>query len=118
VYDYDRATGAISNRRTIVREPGTKDTCDGMTVDADGNLWSAWWGDGYVRQYTAEGKLLRAIKLPASRISSCTFGGPNLDELFLTTAMDKSKVEHDGALLRIRGLGVKGRPEFRSRIGL
>lgn len=118
VYDYDRASGAISNRRTIVSRPGTKDTCDGMTVDADGNLWSAWWGDGFVRQFTPQGEQLREIKLPASRISSCTFGGPNLEDLYLTTAMDKKKIENDGALLRIRGLGVKGRPEFRSKIGL
>ncbi len=118
VYDYDRASGKISNRKILVSRPDAKDTCDGMTVDADGNLWSAWWGAGFVRQFTPEGTQLQEIKLPASRISSCTFGGPNLDELYLTTAVADKKVENDGALLRIRGLGVKGRPEFRSRISV
>jgi len=118
VYDYDRATGAISNRQTLVSRPGTVDTCDGMTLDENGDIWSAFWGEGYVRQFSPDGTLKQEIKLPATRISSCTFGGDDLADMYLTTATAEKKHENDGALLRIRNLGVKGVPEFRSRIGL
>jgi D-xylono/L-arabinono-1,4-lactonase len=118
VFDYDRATGSLSNRRTLVTKISDDTTCDGMTVDENGDIWSAFWGDGHVRQFSPQGQLKRAIKLPAKKISSCCFGGDKLEDLYLTTATEKNKVENDGALLRIRGLGVRGVPEFRSRIGL
>ncbi|MCC7145394.1 MAG: SMP-30/gluconolactonase/LRE family protein [Phycisphaeraceae bacterium] len=124
-YDFDAATGSIANRRTIVAKPSTPDTCDGMTLDHQGNLWSAWWGAGYVRQFNPQGQELQAIKLPATRISSCVFGGDDLADLYLTTAMADKKYENDGALLRIRGLTapdgktlLHGLPEYRSCIGM
>jgi len=118
VYDYDRTTGSLANRRTVVPKISEQGACDGMTVDENGDIWSAFWGDFHVRQFSPEGKLKREIKLPAKKIASCCFGGENLEDLYLTTATAGHKVENDGALLRIRGLGVRGVPEFRSRIGL
>ena len=59
---------------------------DGMTVDAEGNLWVACFGGGAVRCYSAAGKQIGAIALPVSQVTSCAFGGLDLSELYVTTA--------------------------------
>jgi len=84
VYDFDLATAEISLRSSIeIALPGIP---DGMTLDAEGNLWVALWDGSAVIQLSPSGKLLQEIKLPASRITSCTFGGRDLTKLFITTA--------------------------------
>lgn len=84
VYDFDLATAEISLRSSIeIALPGIP---DGMTLDAEGNLWVAIWDGSAVIQLSPSGKLLQEIKLPASRITSCTFGGRDLTKLFITTA--------------------------------
>lgn len=84
VYDFDLATAEISLRSSIeIALPGIP---DGMTLDAEGNLWVAIWDGSAVMQLSPSGKLLQEIKLPASRITSCTFGGRDLTKLFITTA--------------------------------
>lgn len=64
---------------------------DGMCIDAEGCLWVAVWGSGTVRRYTREGRLLASIPVPASQVSSCTFGGEGLSLLFITTATENLK---------------------------
>jgi sugar lactone lactonase YvrE len=59
---------------------------DGATVDADGCLWSARYNGGAVLRITPEGRVDRIVRLPVQQITSCTFGGPGLDTLFITTA--------------------------------
>lgn len=84
VYDFNLATAEISLRSSIeIALPGIP---DGMTLDAEGNLWVALWDGSAVIQLSPSGKLLQEIKLPASRITSCTFGGRDLTKLFITTA--------------------------------
>ncbi len=61
---------------------------DGMCVDAEGFLWVAVWGSGTVRRYSREGRLVTSISVPASQVSSCAFGGPDLSLLFITTATE------------------------------
>lgn len=61
---------------------------DGMCVDVEGCLWVAVWGSGTVRRYSREGRLLASIAVPASQVSSCTFGGDDLSRLFITTATE------------------------------
>ncbi len=115
-FDYDRATGALSNRAQIYQEAPDAGTPDGMTIDTDGNFLSARWGGSCLVKISPTGEVLDRLKMPVSKISSCCFGGPEMDMLFVTTAGGgrEGAVENDGALYRLDGAG-RGRPEFRSR---
>jgi sugar lactone lactonase YvrE len=85
-FDFDVSRGTISGRRQVVAiEPGAGDP-DGLTVDADGCIWLALWDGSAVRRYTPEGELAGIVEVPAARPTSCAFGGPELDTLFITTA--------------------------------
>jgi D-xylonolactonase len=120
LFDYDEATGALSDRRLFARVPEGQGVPDGMTVDAEGRVWSARWGGGCVVRYASDGTEERRIELPASKVSCPTFGGEDYGDLYLTTAggADKQREgEGAGALFRVDP-GVGGVPEFRSRIGL
>ncbi|MGW7353089.1 SMP-30/gluconolactonase/LRE family protein [Streptomyces sp. NPDC054784] len=84
VFDVEGA--AVTGRRTLVElEPGAG-MPDGLTVDADGCVWVALWDGGAVRRYTPGGVLDRAVEMPASRVTSCAFGGAGLTDLYITTA--------------------------------
>lgn len=82
---------------------------DGMTLDADGGLWVACWGASCVMRFTPDGTPDRHIALPASQITSCTFAGPDLDRMFVTSASDGVNEEHGGALFEIDP-GCRGLP--------
>lgn len=117
-FAYDRAGGVISNRQTIITAGEGEGTPDGLTVDAEGNLWSARWGGYAVRKHTPEGKFIEKINFPVEKVSSVTFGEKELDRLFITTAGgSKSQEGLDGDLFHLP-CQVKGRTEFRSRIYL
>ena len=118
VFDYDDPAGAIANRRVAVRFPARHGWPDGMTMDAEGMMWIAEWDGGCVSRWDpARGKLLRRIALPVSRVTSCAFGGPGLDDLYVTTAWSRLEPAQRraqplaGGLFRIRP-GVKGLPGF------
>lgn len=81
-YDPDRVLGEIVDV-IDVEPPGVP---DGMCADAEGNLWVAIWGSGTVRRYARDGRQLDVIEFPASHVSSCTFGGSDLAQLFVTSA--------------------------------
>ncbi|AXK34267.1 SMP-30/gluconolactonase/LRE family protein [Streptomyces armeniacus] len=84
VFDVDGAD--IVGRRTLAElEPGAG-LPDGLTVDADGCVWVALWEGGAVRRYTPRGALDRTVRMPASRVTSCAFGGAGLTDLYVTTA--------------------------------
>ncbi|MEU6414156.1 SMP-30/gluconolactonase/LRE family protein [Microbispora sp. NPDC046933] len=86
VFDYDPGSGDLANRRTFV--PVTRGRPDGITVDASGHVWVAVWEGGAVLRYGPGGRLDLVVEIPASRVTSCAFGGPGLDELYVTTASD------------------------------
>jgi len=117
-YDYDDATGEVSNRRVLFTLPPEEGYPDGMCIDRDGMLWLAVMGSSRVFQWDPEqGKLLRSIKLPTRQIASCAFGGPNLDELYITSgtiALDAATLAAEplaGALFKVRP-GVQGVEAF------
>lgn len=114
VYRFDvTPEGEISNRRVFIKFTGDMGTPDGMTVDAQGYLWIAHWGGSRLSRFTPDGKLDRAIPLPASQITNVTFAGPNLDRMFVTSAaklIDLSKEPLAGALFEVDPGGVRGLP--------
>lgn len=86
-FDLDQKTGNISNRRTAVLIPDDMGYPDGMTIDSNDKLWVAHWDGQCVAQWDPEtGALLKKIDLPAPHVTSCAFGGKNLDLLYITTA--------------------------------
>ena len=86
-FDFDTDTGNISNKRVVVRIPEGGGVPDGMTSDVEGMLWVAQWDGWQVSRWNPNtGELLQTVPIPAARVSSCVFGGPNLDELYITTA--------------------------------
>jgi len=86
VYDYDIETGTPSNKRVFVKIPEEQGSPDGLTVDNNGNIWTALWGGSCVNCYSPEGQLLQRIELPVPQPSSCAFGGEDLQTLYITTA--------------------------------
>jgi sugar lactone lactonase YvrE len=84
-FDYDLDAGTISNRRRVVTIPRGEGAPDGMCVDAEGCLWTATIFSGQVRRYSPDGELLGVVETPAHQVSSCTFGGADGGELFITT---------------------------------
>lgn len=101
--------GSLGDRRQFLRFEPDWGAPDGMTLDAGGGLWVAHWGGGRVSRFTPEGKLDRAIALPASQITSCTFAGPNLDRMFVTSAADGVDEPDAGKLFEINP-GCRGLP--------
>jgi sugar lactone lactonase YvrE len=113
VFDYDLATGAIANRRELVRIARDAGYPDGLVLDADGFIWLALWAGSALHRYAPDGSLDRAVKVPATHPTKPAFGGAALDELYVTSATiglkraGKSVQPHDGGLFRLRP-GVRG----------
>jgi sugar lactone lactonase YvrE len=117
-FDYDRVTGELSNRSLFhqVEEPGQGP--DGLCIDEQDRLWSARWGGFAVVRLGADGRVAERVALPVERVSSCTFGGPALDTLYVTTAVGApGGTGADGTLYRVN-VGARGRAAFRSRVRL
>lgn len=111
VFAYDPERG-LHERRPFVRVPSEEGLPDGLTVDAEGYVWVALWNGGQVRRYAPDGRLDDVLEMPVRRVSACTFGGPDLDELYVTTVGDHAlphEGEVAGALFRV-GVGVAGQP--------
>ncbi|UUO04903.1 SMP-30/gluconolactonase/LRE family protein [Blastopirellula sp. J2-11] len=86
-FDYDVTSGAISNRRKAFDIPHDLGKPDGMTIDSEGMLWVALWsGWGVSRWNPNTGQMLAKVDLPCQNVTSCCFGGPNLDRLYITCA--------------------------------
>lgn len=85
-YDVDPSTGTLSRKRTFARIGGDEGIPDGLTVDSDGFVWCAQWYGGQVVRYDPEGAVQRRVPLPVTQVASCNFGGPDLMDLYITTA--------------------------------
>ena len=125
-YDYDVNSGGISNRRVFASLEGEPGFADGSTVDADGYLWNAQVIGGDLVRYAPDGAVDFRLTMPVKNITSVMFGGPNLDEIYVTSmARVQHPAQHDhfaaevkpqfmaGSLFRITGLGFRGVAEPR-----
>jgi sugar lactone lactonase YvrE len=115
-YDFDANLGSP----TVVREfydvsPVTSAVPDGLTLDAEGCMWLGTWTGRSVVRVSPAGEMVDRIELPVSQVSSCAFGGPDLADLYVTTAREGFTAEDDareplaGCLFRVRP-GVRGLP--------
>jgi sugar lactone lactonase YvrE len=111
VFDVDVDGVTVTGRRPVA-EIGPVGHPDGLTVDADGCVWAALWGGGRVHRYTPSGRLDRVIELPATLTTACAFGGPDLRDLYVTTATvgltdDQLATEqpHAGSVFVLPGAG-------------
>jgi len=87
VFDFDIENSNLSHRRTLLKIPREIGYPDGMTIDIDDKLWIAHWGGYQVCRWDPDTKkILERIKIPAKRVSCCSFGGNDLSDLFITTA--------------------------------
>ena len=115
-FDFDLAAGTIANRRVFVDTSSHPGHPDGSAIDADGCLWNAEYGGARVVRYTPQGRIDRVIDFPVTQPTSCCFGGPGLDTLYVTSATQR--IEPDklalqplaGGLFAVHA-GVKGLPE-------
>lgn len=85
-YDFEGETGSIGNRRVLIDLGDEAVEPDGLTIDQQGNLWSALWDGWCVVQFTSTGKEIQRVKLPVQCPTCPTFGGKDLTELYITSA--------------------------------
>ena len=117
-YDYDVASGEVSNPRLFASLEGEPGLADGSAVDAEGYLWNAQWGGGKLVRYAPDGTVDRQVALPVTNPTCLAFGGPDLDILFVTSAwlgLDDAQRAAEplaGSLFAFRP-GVRGLPEHR-----
>ena len=117
-FDYDLETGTIANSRKAIYIPETLGWPDGMTSDTQGNLWIAMWGGAKMTKWNPNtGELLEQIPVPAMNVSSCVFGGKNMNELYITSARkgldDATLMQYPltGGVFRLE-TDVEGMPTF------
>ena len=123
-FDYDRATGNLSNQQPYIEIPPEEGVPDGMTIDSEGYIWSARWGGYHVYRYNPQGQEVMRIELPVRRVSCVTFGNPNYDTMYISTAQgDKATADVSdrrtetaaGNIFHLQ-VGAVGKPELLSRI--
>ncbi|WP_239482749.1 SMP-30/gluconolactonase/LRE family protein [Paraburkholderia sp. C35] len=116
-YDFDFISGTIDNRRPLISFDASAGSPDGLTVDAEGCLWVAMWDEWCVARFDPEGREMTRIRMPVPRPTSCCFGGPNLDVLYVTSARVRlaqdvlKSAPLSGSLFAIQMPGVRGLPE-------
>jgi len=119
-YDFEMKAGKLGGRRLFAQFTPSEGHPDGQCVDSDDGLWTAHWNGGRVTRRSRDGAQDYEVRLPVPLVTSCCFGGENLDTLYVTTArvgLKPSALEDaplSGGLFAIRGLGVHGRlmPKF------
>ncbi|WP_088185490.1 SMP-30/gluconolactonase/LRE family protein [Sphingobium sp. Z007] len=111
MYRFRRTEEGATDREPFIRFSEEDGYPDGMTVDAEGHIWVAHWGGSRISRFTPDGRLDRAIALPARQVTNITFAGGNLDRMFVSSAsvgMD-DPTEYDGGFFEVES-GVRGLP--------
>lgn len=117
-FDFNIDTGELANRVEFISVPKDGAIPDGMTMDADGNFWSARWDGFAVVKHAPDGEKIGQIDFPVAKVSSVIFGGKKLNDLYVTTAGGTAEsASADGTLYRVK-TKARGTPEFRSRVCL
>jgi sugar lactone lactonase YvrE len=118
-YAFDPATGEPGGRRVFAQVPESDGHPDGLVVDAEDHVWGAHWGGARFTRYRPDGSIERVLPIPAPQVTSACFGGPNLDILYVTSAVigldDATRALYPaaGSVFAVTGLGIKGRPTRR-----
>ena len=87
IYAFDlTGSGDVTGRRVFARFDEPDGSPDGMTVDSEGHLWVCFWDGGCLRRLSPDGHIVERIEMPVQRPTSCAFGGPGLDRLYVTSA--------------------------------
>jgi sugar lactone lactonase YvrE len=118
-FDFNKSTGSISNKRIVIQIPEQEGYPDGMTIDSEGMLWIAHWDGWQVTRWNPDtGEKLSSISLPVAQVTSCTFGGDQLQDLYITSAkagLAEEQLQQQplaGALFVVRNCGYKGMATF------
>ena len=117
-FDFDLEAGTIANRRVVATIPADLGSPDGMVLDGEDCPWVAIWGGGQVRRYRPDGTLDRVVHVDVRRVTKVAFGGPDLDEMYITTAWigageaERREQPRAGHIFRCRP-GVRGRRPHR-----
>ncbi len=125
IYSYrvDERSGKLSGRQVLAQLKSEDGLPDGLTVDAEDHVWSAFWYGSKVLRFDPQGKVQQVISVPAIQTSSMAFGGPELDELYITTAAEAWPSDlapeaysaeakgQGGGLYRLKA-GVRGKAEY------
>jgi len=122
-FKYDVSTGDISHPIPFYQVDKSQGLPDGMTIDIEGYIWSAFWGSHTVRRFSPVGKMVHEVTFPAKQVTSVTFGGRNMDKIFVTSACQgaddpASGYNKDGTFLGgptymyTPGRNIRGRPEW------
>jgi D-xylonolactonase len=126
-YDYDIVSGLAKNRRVFVQVPDHEGIPDGLTVDAEGFVWSAQWYGGCIVRYDPSGIMERRITLPVLQTASLTFGGTDLTDIYVTSAAHRVRLkiapagyDHEaenagGSVYRLN-VGIKGKIEYKATL--
>jgi len=114
-FDFNIETGEINTQRVVIDLTHESGHADGMTIDEEGMLWIAFYGGWRVARYDPNtGNLLQQLELPVENVSCCTFGGADLNDLYVTTVSQNMSEEllkqqpHAGKLFVVKNCGVKG----------
>lgn len=110
-FDWNSTQG-LHNRRPFVSIAPQDGAPDGLTVDAGGQVWVALFNGRAVRGYDSDGDLVEVVELPVPKVTACTFGGPALDQLFITTSRlgDEGESHPAAGALFVADVGTRGLP--------
>jgi sugar lactone lactonase YvrE len=115
-YDYG-PDGPLANKRVFVNTEPQGSGCDGATIDSEGYLWSVLVRIGKIARFAPDGTIVRTIDMPIRHPTSVSFGGPDLDVLYVTSISRSHALGDDhpdaGGLFAVEGVGVRGLPAHR-----
>lgn len=118
-YAFDGATGAFSDRTTVVDLEDGAGNPDGMAIDEEGGLWVALWDGAAVRRYEPDGTLTEVVELPCRNVTACAFGGSDRRTLYITTSRDgrpEGAIEPEAGSVFAIETGVTGARPHRSAV--